>query len=207
MFKAKLASLGFIVSLAFSIHAEAKLYKWVDDNGTTHYGEVIPPEYANKDRDSLKKSGLMEKRPEKVDPEAIRAKEEAEAKKRIEARATMEQQRRDSMLLNTYSNENEIDQARDRSLVLINARIESNKMLLLSSQSTLDEHKKEFDSRTKTGKKIPKSLSDDIIQSETRVVKFQTELGKSEEELTAVKARFENEKVMYRKLKGGAPKK
>jgi Domain of unknown function (DUF4124) len=207
MFKAKLIGLGCIISLVFSIQAEAKLYKWVDDNGTTHYGEVIPPEYANKERDSLKKSGLIEKRPEKVDPEAVRAKEDAEAQRKIDAKATLEQQRRDSMLLNTYSNENEIDQARERSLVLINARIESNKMLLQSSQSTLEEHKKEFDSRTKTGKKIPKSLTDDIAQSETRVLKFQTELGKSEEELTAVRARFENEKAMYRKLKGIAPKK
>ena len=118
----------------------------------------------------------------------------------------MEQQRRDSALLNTYSNQNEIDMARDRSLVLIDARIESNKMLLISSQATLDGHKKEFDSRSKTGKKIPQSLLNDIAQTEARVARYKAELLKSEEELAAVKARFESEKELYRKLKGSSTK-
>ena len=206
MSKSGLLAAGFILSLIFSVSAEAKLYKWVDDKGTTHYGEVIPPEYADKDRDSISKSGLLDKRPEKVNPEALRAKEEAEQKKKADSQATMEQQRRDSALLNTYSNENEIDMARDRSLVLIDARSESNKMLLISSQATLDGHKKEFDSRTKTGKKIPQSLLNDIAQTEARVSRFKAELIKSEEELAAVKARFDSEKTLYRKLKGSSSK-
>jgi len=193
--------------VAYGINAEAKLYKWVDDKGTTHYGEVIPPEYANRDRDSLNKAGLLQKRPEKIDPEAIRAKEEAEQKRKVENQALVEQQRRDNALLNTYSNENEIDLARDRSLVLINARIDSNKMLLKSSQSTLDDHNKEVESRSKAGKKIPASLTKDVAQTEARVAKYQAELRKSEEDLAAVKTRFDNEKELYRKLKGGAGKK
>ena len=206
MINSKLLNLVFVLSVSFSVNAEAKLYKWVDDKGTTHYGEVVPPEYANKDRDSIGKSGLLDKRPEKVNPEAIRAKEEAEAKRKIENQAMVEQQRRDNALLNTYSNENEIDMARDRSLELINARIESYKMLLKSSQSTLDEHKKEVDSRTKAGKKIPQSLVNDITQTEARVSRNKTELSKSEEEFAVVKTRFDKEKELYRRLKGGASK-
>lgn len=206
MLKSKLLGAGLLITVVFSATAEAKLYKWVDDNGTTHYGEVIPPEYANKERDALKKSGMLEKRPEKVNPDTLRAKEEAAQQLKIDNQATVEQQRRDSALLNTYSNENEIDLARERSLVLINARIESNQMLLKSSQGTLDEHKKEVENRTRTGKKIPPSLSNDISQAEARVAKFQAELIKSEEELAAVKTRFENEKALYRKLKGGVSK-
>ena len=112
----------------------------------------------------------------------------------------MEQQRRDSALLNTYSNENEIDLALDRSLVLVTARIDSYKTLLKSSQGTLDDLKKEAENRTNTNKKIPPSLSNDITQTEARVLKYSTELGKSEEELIAVKTRFENEKLLYQPL-------
>lgn len=206
MFNSKVVGACFILTMTFSLSAEAKLYKWVDDKGVTHYGEVIPPEYANKERDSLKKSGLLEKRPEKADPDAIRAKEAAEQKRKIDSQATVEQQRRDSALLNTYSNENEIDLALDRSLVLVTARIDSYKTLLKSSQGTLDDLKKEAENRTNTNKKIPPSLSNDITQTEARVLKYSTELGKSEEELIAVKTRFENEKLLYRKLKGGSAK-
>ena len=206
MFNSKVISACFILTMTFSLNAEAKLYKWVDDKGITHYGEVIPPEYANKERDSLKKSGLLEKRPEKADPATIRAKEEAEQKRKIESQATVEQQRRDNALLNTYSNENEIDLARDRSLVLVTARIDSYKTLLKSSQGTLDDLKMEAETRTKANKKIPQSLSNDITLTEARVLKYSTELGKSEEELFTVKTRFENEKLLYRKLKGGSAK-
>jgi len=207
MFKTYVLFAGFVMSVALTMHAEAKVYKWVDDQGVTHYGEVIPAEFANKDRDRLNKSGLIEKRPEKTDPEAIRARQEADNKKKIENQAVMEQQRRDSALLNTYSNENEIDQARDRSLVLISARIESNRMLLKSSQGTLDGLKSEVETRTKEGKKIPASLTNDIVQTEARVARYASELAKSEEELNTVKARFEKEKELYRKLKGSETKK
>jgi len=207
MLKSKLLYGTFILSLVLSLNVEAKLYKWVDDQGITHYGEIIPPEYANKERESLKKSGIIEKSAEKISPETIREKEESDAKKRVELKAELEQKRRDSALLNTYSNEKEIDMARDRSLELINARIDSNKTLLKSTQSTLDEHKKEVDTHTKQGKKIPQSLIDDIAQTEGRVAKFTSDISKNEEELAAVKMRFDNEKELYRKLKKDAYKK
>ena len=205
MFKSKIVGFSLASLIIFSMNAHAKLYKWVDDQGITHYGEIIPPEYANKERDSLRKSGVLEKRPEKITPEMKQAREEEAQRKKLADQATMEQVRRDSALLNTYSNENEIDQARDRSLVLVNARIESNTMLLKSAQTTLDEHKSEVETRTKAGRKIPQSLTDDITESEARVAKFKTELHNSEEELIAVKGRFEREKLLYRRLKGLPP--
>jgi hypothetical protein len=204
MINSKFLSIGFICAMALSVSAEAKLYKWVDNNGVTHYGEVIPPEYANKDRDTLNKAGLLNKRPEKIDPAAEHAKEEAEQKRNIEKQAEIEQKRRDSTLLNTYSNEKEIDMARERSLVLINARIDSNKMLIKSTQTTLDELNKEAESRNKTGKKIPVSLTRDISQAQSRFDRYTTELAKSEKELDDVRARFDNDKMLYRKLKGDA---
>lgn len=202
MLKFKFLILSFILFNAFTLNAEAKLFKWVDDNGVTHYGEVIPPEYANKDKDTLNKKGMIDKRPEKVDPAALKAKEEADQKMSAEKQAAMEQKRRDNTLLNTYSNEKEIDLALDRSLLLINARIESNKMLLSSSKSSLDDLQKESDLRSKGGKKVPVSLTNDIAKTEAKVANYAAELSKSEDELNVVKTRFEHEKELYKKLKG-----
>lgn len=204
MFNVRFASACLVLTLSYSLSAEAKLYKWVDNKGITHYGEVIPPEYADKQKDTLKKSGMIEKRPEGVDTNAVHAKQDAENKKKLDSQAAMEQLRRDNALLNTYSNENEIDQARDRNLVLINARIESNKMLLKSSQTTLEGHRLEHDNRTKAKRPIPASLTSDIERSETRILGFQTQLNKSESELAVVRERFDKEKQLYRKLKSGS---
>jgi uncharacterized protein YPO0396 len=75
-------------------------------------------------------------------------------------------------------------------------------MLLKSAQASLDGHKNEVENRTKAGRKIPQSLTDDIAESEARVAKFKKELHNSEEELIAVKSRFERDKLHYRRLKG-----
>lgn len=200
MWNSEIIVAGFILTLAFSSSAEAKLYKWVDDNGNTHYGEVIPPEYAAKDKEQPGKSSLRSKNVEILSPEIISAKEEEVAKNNAAKKEMEEKKRRDTALRNTYSSEKEIDQALERSLVLINARIESNNVLLKSSQSSLDSLKMEVDTRTKEGKKIPQSLYDDISLTEAKVTKYQLERTKSEEVLISTKARFENDKILYRKI-------
>lgn len=195
MINSKLLGIGFMCAMALTLSAEAKLYKWVDDKGTTHYGEVIPPEYANKDRETLNKSGLLEKQAEKIQPKAGHV-------DTIEEQAIIEEKRRNSTLLSTYSNVKEIDMAQERSLVLVKARIESNAMLLKSTQSSLDDLNKEAETRTKSGKKIPQSLTKDIEQTQARSDKYAAELAKSKAEYAEVNARFEQDKALYSQLKG-----
>ena len=35
-----------------------RLYKWTDRNGVVHYGDKVPPEYANLDRNVLNGQGV-----------------------------------------------------------------------------------------------------------------------------------------------------
>ena len=37
---------------------QQRLYRWKDENGVVHYGDKIPPEYANRDRDVLNRQGV-----------------------------------------------------------------------------------------------------------------------------------------------------
>lgn len=202
MLKAKFLGVSLVLCCAFSSSAEAKLYKWVDDNGTTHYGETIPPEYANKDATKLSDKGRVEQRIEKLTPVEQRAKDAEDAKKNASKQAAIEAKRRDSALLNTFSNENEIDLSRDRSLQQVEARINSINTMLKSAQASLVEHQKEQDGLVKQGKKIPKSLLDDLAESEAHLAKLNKELAQNEQELAKVKARFEADKLRYRELKG-----
>lgn len=203
MFKAKWLGVSLVLCGVFCASAEAKLYKWVDDNGTTHYGETIPPEYANKDATKLSDKGRVEKHIEKLTPEEQRARDAEEAKKNSAKQAAIEAKRRDSALLNTFSNENEIDLSRDRSLQQVEARINSIHTMLKSAQASLVEHQKEQDGLVKQGKKIPKSLLEDVAESEAHLAKLNKELAQNEQELANVKARFEADKLRYRELKGG----
>src|SRR5574340_619796 len=104
---------------AVSMNAEAKLFKWVDENGTTHYGETIPPEYADRDTKQLSK-GRITDRKEKFD---AKGKVTTEKSDPAAEKAALEARRRDDALLSTYSNESEIDLSRDRNLLQVEARV------------------------------------------------------------------------------------
>jgi hypothetical protein len=202
MRKSKLLGLGLVLCGAFCTSAEAKLFKWIDDSGVTHYGETIPPEYANKDATRLSDKGRVEKHIDRLTPEEKQAKEAAVAKKNADQQASIEAKRRDAALLGSFSNEKEIDLARDRALQQVQARVDSYTTMTKSAQDSLAGLRKEQADKEKLGRKIPKSLLEDIAEGEARVAKTQKDLTQSEQEMINVKARFEADKVRFRELKG-----
>jgi len=192
----------FAIGITFSLPVAAKMYKWVDDKGTTHYGETIPPEYANKNRTELDKGGRVIEKKEVLTPEERRANEQAEAKKRAADEAALEAKRRDRALVNTYSNEKEIDLARSRNLQQIDARVNSISSQVKTANGSLLGFQKEADGLTKAGKPIPQTLKDDLQESQARLDKLKQDLEKATAEKTAIEARYDADKARYKELTG-----
>ncbi len=193
---------AFIAGIAFSFPVAAKMYKWVDDKGVTHYGETIPPEYADKDRSELGKSGRVVGKKEVLTPEERHAIEQEDAKKRADEVAALERKRRDKALVNTYSNEKEIDLARNRNLQQVEARINSINSQLKMADSNLTGLKKEADGYKAAGKKTPASLQEDMDESQVRLTKLQQDLEKAKAEKAALDARYDADKARYKELTG-----
>jgi Domain of unknown function (DUF4124) len=194
---------AFVAGLVFSFPVAAKLYKWVDDNGTTHYGETIPPEYADKDRVELNKEGRVIKSEEVMTPERRRAKELEEEKQREDERAALEQNRRDKTLINTYSNVHEIDLARTRSVQQVDARINVLNSYLNSANEKLQSLQSEADNYAKANRKIPPSLQEDLNDTQERLIKLQQDLEKPNAQKAALEARFKADRARYIELTGG----
>lgn len=202
MIKAKILGSTLALCIGFSMCAEAKLYKWVDDEGETHYGEVVPPEYANKDKVQFDSKGrVVNEKKKTLDDDS----NSLAGKSALEQKAALEQGRKDKALLNTYSNEKEIDLALKRNLQQVEARIESIQLLQQSAQESLDGFRKEAGS-IKAGKPIPASLQADISAAESKVDKLKQELDAANEKAASVRASFEADKARYRELTG-TPKK
>jgi Domain of unknown function (DUF4124) len=100
--------------------ADTKILKWVDKQGVTHYGDRPPTFEESKSNVELNKQGLVTKK-------------NAPVEQKNEALDLQQQQqdRKDKILLASYTNANEIDLARDRSL-------EMNKAALTSMASQKD---------------------------------------------------------------------
>ncbi|MDZ4201298.1 MAG: DUF4124 domain-containing protein [Gallionella sp.] len=201
MNKSKLM-VAIVAGVVFSLPAAAKMYKWVDDKGVTHYGETIPPEYAHKDRTVLNKDGRVEKKVEVLTAEERRAREQAESQKRADEDAQREQKRRDKALRNTYASEKEIDLARDRNLQQVEARINSASSQLKILGDDLQGLQKEADGYTGAGKKVPDSLRQDLNRTLARRDKIQKDLEGYKAEKIAVESRYSGEKARFKELTG-----
>lgn len=106
------------LSLGLALPAGAAMYKWVDENGKTHYGDRIPPRYAKSaGAKALNTTGVAVARP------APAREAQAAPAAKVEAaptRAEIERKRRDDALLATYANADEIERARARELKTVN---------------------------------------------------------------------------------------
>ena len=195
-------SAALVVGLAVSLPAFADTYKWVDNQGVTHYSETLPPEYADKNRQILNKSGVVIKTQDVLTPEARRASEAQSAKNSADAVAARDQRRYDKSLVDSYSSVDEIDLAKSRSLQQLDAGITSINSQITMVTNHLSDLQKEVAERRKENKKVPTFMLNEIKESQDRLGSLQQDLAKSKEKRAAVQARFDSEKARYKELTG-----
>lgn len=194
---------ALVTGLTLSLPAMATLYKWVDNNGTTHYGETIPPEYADKDHEVLNKEGRVIRSEEVMTPERRHARDLQDAKKREEAEAALEQQRHDKTLINIYNSADEIDLARIRNVQQIDARINAINFSIKAANDNLLSLQSEADNLAKANRKIPASLQQDLQDAKDRLTKLQKDVAVPLAEKAALEARFAADKARYIELTRG----
>ena len=199
----KSVALPFVVAgLVFSLPVSAKTYKWVDDKGTTHYGETIPAEYANKDRALLNKSGVVIEKQEVLTPEERRSKAADEAKVRGDAAQARDQRRHDKSLTDSYNSVEEIELSRTRSLQQVDARINSIGSQLKMDNNNLQSLQKDAASRSAAGGKIPAGLQDEIKDAQARTKRTQQDLDKYKADKQIINTRYDEDKARYKELTG-----
>lgn len=188
---------ALVLGLAFTSAAEARTFKWKDDKGRTHYGETIPPEYANRSSVELDEKGRVVKSQEVLTTEERQARDAENVRKRNEDAAALDQRRHDRMLMQSYSSEAEIDAARERSL-------KQTELSLKDTQDRLKEARQKLDkTRTERGSKSP--TSETLAADEKLVTQLEQELAHRQAEIATIKERAEADKSRYRELTGKKP--
>lgn len=178
-----------LVLALLSFPASAKMYKWTDEKGETHYGDTIPPQYATQPSSELSPRGTVLKKNEgALTPEQRKAKEEEAARQKEEKQKAQEQQRRDRALLSTYSSEAEIDRVRDRRLQQVQLQIQNIEVRSKAAQARLD----------KARSKGPASA--EVKSAAAELQGLQDEARKKKLELDAARAKFDEDKRRFREL-------
>lgn len=197
-----MTKLLLITLLAFSLPAEAKIFKWVDDKGVTHISDTIPAEYANKDRSELGKSGRVVNTKDVLTPEERSAKQAEDAKIKAAEDVIRDQKMHDKSLMNTYSNVQEIDLARVRNLQQIDVRAQVTSKQLVEAKNNLAGLNKKADVFSKTGKPLPGYLKDELNEAQAGVAKLSKDMLDINAEKAALESRYDTDKIRYRELTG-----
>ena len=193
---------AILLALMASQPAQAKMYKWVDEKGVTHYGDSIPPQYAPRGSSELSKGGVVIKKTDPaLTPEQIKTKEETEARKTEQAKIDLEKERRDKALLNSFTNEKEIDMARDRNLQQTDVAIQGTQTRLKPAQAKLDSLRRHVESLKKSKRPVPADVMDDVREAENAVAQLNNDIKLKLQEKEAIRVKFEAEKMHYRELK------
>ena len=200
-------TLIFTTLIAFALTpAFAKTYKCQDSKGNTYYTDRPPPECLGKEMEELSQRGMVLKKYEgALTPEQQAAREAEEKRKKEEAVQAREEKRKNQALLNTYSNEKDIEDGRERALKQVEQAAKAIEQRIADEQKRTKKLDAEKEFYVK--KPLPKKLVDDIRNNELEIKVQQDALAAKQKERDEINAKYDEDKRRYLQLTGAKPKK
>jgi hypothetical protein len=181
-----------------------KMYRWVDTDGAVHYGDSVPAEYAELERQIINDHGIT------VD--ILRAKmtaeEIAEEKHQDDLRMQRDLERRaDQALLATYLTIDEILMHRDRRIELFEAQARVTELYLRNLERRMAELKDEAAgfqpySEDPDAEMISTDLANDIATTKETITRHEANLQRFQSDQQGIVARFDGDINRFKKLKG-----
>ncbi len=185
-----------------------KVYRWVDKNGQVHYGDSVPAEYAEQDRDVLNKQGVKVGREEgTITPE------EAAAKAAEDKAARDEQKRklRDRVLIQTYQSVKELEVLRDTRLELVDAQLtiqEQSLSNLRAQRAQIERIASRYAPRNAEpgAKPLPDEVAADLDRAASDIATQESNLVRRREERESIRLTFEADIKRYQELRAIKPR-
>jgi len=188
--------------------AQERMYKCVDARGKVYYTQVPPPECLGRDTQELNKSGtLIRKNPAAMTPAQEQAREAERRKKLEDEERSREERRKNLALLNTYSSEKDIEEARARSLAETQGAIADTERRIEGAQKRHKELEAEKEFYVK--KPMPFKLKQEISNNEIEIKNQIVLLDAKKKEISTINAKYDEDKRRYIELTGAkapAPK-
>jgi hypothetical protein len=178
-----------------------KVYKWVDDQGVTHYGDQIPPEYAAQAHGVINNQGIEV---EHTDAQKTAEQLAVEDQKRLD---TEQRANRDRNLLTTYGSVQEIERLRDQRLSLLTDQIKLKEQFLETLNVKMNKLKVTT-ARYKPYSSDPKAppmtdqLTEDLVRVGSDIRTQEDNLRQKRTEQANMNQEFEGDIARFKELKG-----
>ena len=174
-------------------------YSWVDANGERHYGDVVPPEYAQTEKRVLNRQGV-EIRHVDAPKSAEQVAEERRREQEIERRA-----QHDRFLMTTYTSTKDIERLRDERLDQVDGQIKATNAYIDTLQTRLKAlqeramHFKPYNTKP-DARRMPDDLTEELVRTSNDVRTQHRALDTRTKEQATVRAQFEADIARYREL-------
>jgi hypothetical protein len=179
-----------------------KLYKWVDDEGHTHYSDKIPPSEAKRARTHLDNRGVTI---DKVDaaktPEQIRRDAEVERLRREQERLAEKQRAEDRVLLRTFRSSDEIEMARNGQIQAVDTYIRVTQANIKRLKHTLSDMQKNAAELELSGQNISSRYLKDIEEKRQALKESYQSIIEREREKNRIRQSFAADIKRFRELK------
>ena len=174
-------------------------YKWVDEQGVVHYGDNIPPQYAQQDRAVMNSQGVEVSH---IAAALTAEQAAAEARKKTEA---LKQRQHDSFLVTTYTSVADIEALRDVRLDQLQgqrAAAESYVESLRSRLGALQSRALTFIpySTSASARRMPDDLAENLVRTVSEMRQQAGALAAKGDEEKTLRAQFDADIQRYREL-------
>lgn len=187
-------SLIFLVSLLVISNIAAadgkKIVKWVDSKGVTQYGDKLPTSEAGRNNTEMNNQGIVVKQNNVVNK-----------KNEVLAQENLEKERKDKILLASYTNAEEIDLARDRNLQMDQAAMQALTQQKLNITNRTARNNKTAEGFRARKKPLPAYLSDELTLSKTESANINKQLVQRKLSMEATRKHYAGEKERFIALK------
>jgi hypothetical protein len=184
---------------AVAASSKTVTYRWVDDQGVVHYGDHVPPQYAQKEHTELNSQGVELKR---LNAELTPEQRAADSRKQ---EALLRQKQHDSFLLTTYTSVADIEALRDERLQQLKAQraaAEAYVETLRSRLAALQARALLFTPyNAKPGARgMPDDLTEDLVRTLNEMRSQSAAIVQRREEETSLRTGFQADIDRYRQL-------
>jgi len=176
-------------------------YKWVDENGVTHYGDSVPSEYSQREQQVLNAQGVeVQKHQAEMSPTeaaAYAAKQKEEALRR----------QHDMFLISTYPSVAEIENVRDARLDQINGQIGASEAYIATLSTRVDRLKQRsmgFAPYKAGARRMPDDLAEEMVRTLSELRTQNSALAQRRSELQKVVDQFDGDIKRFKELRTSA---
>ena len=182
--------------------AHAEFYRWVDDTGTIHYSDSLPPAESQKKQDLLNETGRVVKTIPA--PKTVGELEQAQRLAKLEAlkkQKIEKAEKRDHILLAMYLTVEDIELVRDERIETVESAIRITMLRKNKFTKKLDELNSSEQRLKASGNNTPPWLTKSRNHYQEQLVNVEDILAIKEREKLVIKKRFAGDINRYLELK------